>query len=66
MSIDMPLWNVVQENKPDIVADYSGGSILAIRRRPIFDKDGGWEYGRFELAGAYRNAAWPRTITGAS
>ena len=49
MPIDMPLWNLVQENKPAVIGellrqfDPSHGS-----DDPIYTPDGEWSYARFE------------------
>jgi DNA polymerase I len=62
MPIDMPLWNMVQENKQAVVT--------ALRRRfdpsfhddePIFDAEGHWDYNRFAKY-LIRNKIthWPR------
>jgi DNA polymerase-1 len=66
MPIDMPLWNLVQENKSAVIGnllqqfDPSYGS-----DDPIYTSDGGWEYARFERwlvnAGV---TAWPRLNSG--
>jgi DNA polymerase I len=66
MLIDMPLWNLVQENKPAVIRhlvqklDPSHGT-----GSPIYTEDGEWSYAAFEgwleLMGV---RAWPRTITG--
>ena len=66
MPIDMPLWNLVQENKAAVIGellrqfDPSHGS-----EDPIYTPDGEWSYARFEnwlvSAGV---AAWPRLESG--
>jgi DNA polymerase-1 len=66
MPIDMPLWNLVQENKGAVVRyllqrfDPSYGS-----DEPIYTPDGKWNYVRFEqwLASA-GVTAWPRLESG--
>src|SRR5262249_54177686 len=66
MPIDMPLWNLVQENKGAVIADL-------IRRfdpsygspHPIYSDEGEWSYRRFEEWLAYAGvAAWPRLDSG--
>ena len=67
MPIDMPLWNLVQENKAAVIGellrefDPSHGS-----NDPIYTPDGEFSYGRFEnwltSAGV---TAWPRHDSGA-
>ena len=66
MPIDMPLWNLVQENKTAVIAellrqlDPSSGS-----NDPIYNAAGEWDYRRFERwlisTGV---AAWPRLESG--
>jgi hypothetical protein len=66
MPIDVPLWNLVQENKAAVIGellrqfDPSHGS-----EDPIYTPDGEWSYARFEnwlvSAGV---AAWPRLESG--
>ena len=66
MPIDVPLWNIVQENKETVISyllrefDPSHGS-----NDPIYTPDGEWSYKRFEQwlvsAGI---AAWPRLDSG--
>ena len=66
MSIDMSMWNLVQEHKQEIVT--------ALLKRfdpshntdcPIFDQYGGFDYGRFEnWLASIGIKYWPRTITG--
>jgi hypothetical protein len=66
MPIDVPLWNLVQENKAAVIRyllqrfDPSYGS-----ENPIYTPDGEWSYDRFEqwLAGA-GVTAWPRLESG--
>ncbi|WMT76066.1 DNA polymerase [Bradyrhizobium sp. Ash2021] len=66
MPIDMVLWNLVQENKADVIADL-------IRRfdpshgspHRIFSDEGEWEYVRFAEWLAYAGVpAWPRLESG--
>jgi hypothetical protein len=66
MPIDMPLWNIVQENKDVVIADL-------IRRfdpghgspHPIYSDDGEWSYQRFEEWLSYAGVpAWPRLESG--
>ena len=66
MPIDVPLWNLVQENKAAVIDEL-------LRRfdpshgddDPIYDRDGKWAYDRFEQW-LVRNkvAAWPRLSSG--
>ncbi len=66
MPIDVPLWNLVQENKAAVIGellrqfDPSYGS-----EDPIYTPEGEWSYARFERwlvsAGV---AAWPRLESG--
>ena len=66
MPIDLPLWDIVQENKAAIIArllqkfDPSSGS-----ENPIYTPEGEWSYERFECwllnAGV---SAWPRLESG--
>ena len=66
MPIDVPLWNLVQENKQAVIDEL-------LRRfdpshgddDPIYDRDGKWSYDRFEQW-LVRNkvAAWPRLASG--
>jgi hypothetical protein len=66
MRIDMPLWNLVQENKKAVITellrrfDPSYGSEF-----PIYTPDGSWDYKRFEhwlaTSGVH---AWPRLPSG--
>jgi DNA polymerase-1 len=67
MPIDVPLWDLVQENKVAVVAEL-------LRRfdpshgddDPIYNSEGQWSYARFE-AWLIRNGiyAWPRLASGA-
>src|SRR4029077_17323566 len=66
MRIDMDLWNLVQENKEAVVAEF-------IRRFdpsygtpfPIYTSEGEWAYDRFERWLAFASArAWPRLDSG--
>jgi DNA polymerase I len=64
---DVPLWNLVQENKNGVIGE--------LRRRfdpsygtgdPIYDAEGGWSYGRFERwLPTVGITAWPRLDSGA-
>jgi DNA polymerase family A len=66
MPIDMPLWNLVQENKPAVIGallrqlDPSHGT-----DNPIYTPEGEWSYARFErwLPSVGINA-WPRLESG--
>ena len=66
MPIDMPLWNLVQENKLAVIGellrqlDPSHGD-----DDPIYDGSGAWSYDRFERW-LVRNgvSAWPRLASG--
>jgi DNA polymerase-1 len=65
MPIDMPLWNLVQENKVAIIRDLtrqfdpSSGS-----DDPIYDQDGEWALERVENWLASVGAIWPRKKSG--
>ena len=66
MLIDMPLWNLVQENKFAVIGellrqfDPSYGS-----DDPIYTPDGNWSYGRFERwLISIGVTAWPRLASG--
>ena len=66
MPIDMPLWNLVQENKAAVIAalvrrfDPSYGS-----EDPIYTPDGEWSYERFERwLTSIGVTAWPRLESG--
>jgi hypothetical protein len=66
MPIDMPLWNLVQENKADVVGellrqfDPSHNS-----DEPIYTAEGKWSYQRFERHLLRTGiAAWPRLDSG--
>jgi hypothetical protein len=66
MPIDVPLWNLVQENKAAVIRsllrrfDPSHGSVS-----PIYTDDGEWSYERFERWLVSANiAAWPRLESG--
>ena len=66
MPIDMPLWNLVQENKPAVIGellrqfDPSHGS-----DDPIYTPDGEWSYDRFERWLVSSGVpAWPRLDSG--
>ena len=66
MLIDMPLWNLVQENKFAVIGellrqfDPSYGS-----DDPIYTPDGNWSYGRFERwLISIGITAWPRLASG--
>jgi hypothetical protein len=66
MPIDLERWNLVQENKPAVIAellrqfDPSYGS-----ESPIYTHEGEWSYKRFEQWLAHtRVAAWPRLESG--
>ena len=66
MPIDMPLWNLVQENKAAVIGellrqfDPSHGS-----DNPIYTPEGEWSYARFESWLARAGvAAWPRLESG--
>jgi hypothetical protein len=67
MPIDVALWNLVQENKPAVIAellrqlDPSQGD-----DDPIYSPEGEWSYRRFEAWLARTGvSAWPRLETGA-
>jgi DNA polymerase family A len=67
MPIDVPLWNLIQENKAAVVRyllerlDPSHGD-----DDPIYNEDGEWSYARFETWLASRGViAWPRLDSGA-
>ena len=66
MPIDVPLWNLVQENKLTVIGEL-------LRRLdpshgdddPIYDRDGKWSYARFERWLARNSVhAWPRLESG--
>ncbi len=66
MPIDMPTWNLVQENKPAVIGellrqfDPSYGD-----DDPIYTPDGEWSYARFERWLARNGVhAWPRLGSG--
>jgi DNA polymerase I len=66
MPIDMPLWNLVQENKAAVIQallrqfDPSYGD-----EEPIYTPDGGFSYARFEGYLVRKNVvAWPRLESG--
>jgi DNA polymerase I len=66
MPIDVPLWNLVQENKAAVIVellrqlDPSAGS-----DDPIYTPDGEWSYDRFERwLAATGVTAWPRLESG--
>ena len=66
MPIDMPLWNLVQENKFAVIGellrqfDPSYGS-----DDPIYTPDGNWSYERFERwLISIGVTAWPRLASG--
>ena len=66
MPIDMPLWNLVQENKAAVIAalmrrfDPSQGS-----ENPIYSPEGGWSYERFaQWLVAAGISEWPRLESG--
>jgi DNA polymerase-1 len=66
MPIDMPLWNLVQENKAAVIGellrrfDPSHGS-----DDPIYSLDGEWSYARFERwLTSTGVSAWPRLDSG--
>src|SRR5262249_17064969 len=66
MPIDVPLWNLVQENKQAVIAellrrfDPSYGS-----EEPIYTPDGEWSYARFERFLIRSGVtAWPRLESG--
>src|ERR1700693_4202062 len=66
MKIDTWLWDLVQEHKAAIIADF-------VRRFDpgygtefqIFNLEGEWSYQRFERWLASRSIAWPRLESGA-
>jgi DNA polymerase-1 len=67
MPIDMPLWNLVQENKAAIIAalvgkfDFSQGTT----EHPIYTLEGEWSYERFECwLISIGVVAWPRLESG--
>jgi hypothetical protein len=66
MPIDMPLWNLVQENKKAVIGElirqfdpsYGSGN-------PIYNADGEWSYARFERwLPSVGVTAWPRLESG--
>jgi hypothetical protein len=66
MSVDMPLWNLIQENKAAVIGellrqfDPSHGS-----DDPIYTPDGEWSYARFERWLMETGVtAWPRLDSG--
>ena len=66
MPIDMDLWNLVQENKAEVIRnllrrfDPSWG-----RDNPIYTPEGEWSYERFENYLVHAGiAAWPRLESG--
>jgi DNA polymerase-1 len=66
MPIDMPRWNLVQENKPAVV-----GSLIAQcdpshgDEEPIYTPEGGWSYERFERYLVRTGVKqWPRLESG--
>ena len=66
MPIDVPLWNLVQENKPAVIGellrqfDPSYGS-----EDPIYTPDGEWSYARFERWLVNSGVPyWPRLESG--
>ena len=67
MPIDMPLWNLVQENKQAVITEWlrqfdpSRGD-----EAPIYSPEGEWSYSRFEAWLARTGViAWPRLESGA-
>jgi DNA polymerase-1 len=66
MPIDMPLWNLVQENKQAVVSTWLREFDPSHEdEAPIYSPEGEWSYSRFEAWLARTGvAAWPRLESG--